>query len=90
MRMPWSNRQGPMKMLVICVTVLLVASGLCGVQGMLAGVLRFGKSDFLVGPIIALGIVGFAAILLSIGGMVIALIWLLFKTIASNSRSGMR
>ena len=90
MKMPWTNRQGPMKLLVISVTVLLVGSGLCGVQGLLLGVLSLRKSDFLAWPIVVLGLVGLAVIPLSIVGLVVASIWLLMKTIASNSRSGLR
>jgi hypothetical protein len=32
MKAPWTNLEGPAKALAISVTVLLVASGLCGMQ----------------------------------------------------------
>ena len=89
MKMPWSNRQGPMKLLAVCATVLVVALGMCGLQGALFwGVLTpVPKSggDALIVSMIVLGYVELAAGLFSIAGIVVALLWLLLKTIASSS-----
>ncbi len=43
MKAPWSNLEGPAKWLVIAVVVLLVSSGLCGLQiAMVAGGNQYG------------------------------------------------
>ena len=36
MKMPWSSLEGPAKVLAICGVVLLVSSGLCGLQSVIA------------------------------------------------------
>ncbi len=91
MKMPWSNRQGPMKLLAICATVLLVAVGMCGLQaavfwGFVRPLPKSGES--LILSMIILGYVELGVGLLSIIGIVVALLWLLFKTIASSSARG--
>lgn len=35
MNVPWQNLHGPARVLAFCATVLLVASGLCGIQAVL-------------------------------------------------------
>jgi hypothetical protein len=88
MKMPWSNRQGPMKLLAICATALLIALGMCGLQGAVFwGFFRpLPKGgDALIVSMIVLGYVELGVGLLSIVGIVVALLWLLFKTIASSS-----
>ena len=83
MKMPWSNRQGPMKLLAISATVLLIALGMCGLQAAVISVLPKG-GDFAVGPLLIVGYGELAAMLLSIVGIVLAFLWLLVKTIASS------
>jgi hypothetical protein len=77
MKMPWSNFTGPARLLVICATVLLIASGLCGMEGYV-----FAK-NIQINPafsdiFVALSITSAAAILLSLlvgAYAVLALIW---------------
>jgi len=47
MRMPWTNLEGPARLPVFCVTILLVASGLCGIQAALQQT-RLGMIGWLV------------------------------------------
>jgi hypothetical protein len=75
MKMPWSNLEGAAKVLAICGAVLLVSSGLCGLQWVIvldAG----GGGEALVNFIMALGIIELAAIAGSIVvGAVAFFIW---------------
>ena len=83
MKMPWTNQQGPMKLLVICATVLLISIGTCGLQAVVISLLLT-NANFLESPLLFLGYLELLAMLLSIAGIVAALFWLLFKTIASS------
>jgi uncharacterized membrane protein SpoIIM required for sporulation len=75
MSKPWSEFEGFAKALVICVVVMLVSSGLCGVQWFLATQLgNYGGA--LSGVLIPLGIIELVAIVVSgSAAVVILLAW---------------
>lgn len=73
MNMPWSKFEGFAKALSICVTVLLVSSGLCGVQWFFA-MGNNGLGSALSGVIVFFGVIELIAIALSAAGTVVILI----------------
>ena len=73
MNMPWRNLEGPAKLLAICGVVLLVSSGLCGLQWFLTMGGNGGSFDALFVP---LGIIELIAVAGSIVvGVVAFFIW---------------
>jgi hypothetical protein len=93
MKMPWTNRQGPAKLIAVCATVLLVAGGLCGVQigvflsaGRLAGnhANINNITDALIPVFIFTGLAELAAVLLCLIGLVIGVIWKILKPREEN------
>jgi hypothetical protein len=83
MKMPWTNRTGPAKLLAVCASVLLVAGGLCGVQ--YAVVLASSNQlNFLLPVFIFTGMAELAAIVLSLAGLVIGAMWLIVKAIRDH------
>jgi hypothetical protein len=74
MKMPWSNLEGPAKLLAICAAVLLVSSGLCGLQLFLAGA-AYGRSD---GLTILFAVLGVVELIAMAGSVVVGIISLLF------------
>jgi len=79
MKMPWSRFEGPAKLLVMCLTILLVASGMCGLQW---AVMSGGTTGATLGAfLIPLGIIELIAIGLSALGLVVVLIFWGARTI---------
>jgi hypothetical protein len=83
MKMPWSNFTGPARLLVICATVLLIASGLCGMEGYV-----FAK-NIQINPalsdiFVALSIASAIAILLSLLVGAYAILALIWKALTKN------
>jgi hypothetical protein len=75
MKMPWTNRQGAAKAIAICVTVLLVSAGLCGMQLLVLNLSR-GSADGLTTIFMITGALELIAILLSVLiGFIALLIW---------------
>jgi len=85
MKMPWSNRQGPLKLLVICATVMLIALGMCGLQAVVLQALPK-SGDFAVGTLLVFFYIELAAMLLSIMGIVVGLVWLVIQKISGNAK----
>jgi hypothetical protein len=83
MKMPWSKFKGLPKLLVICVTVLLVASTLCGLQSSLAVVFN----HFGIAPewLIVLDVAELIAIVLSAAGAVLVVILWVVRTFYSRT-----
>lgn len=74
MNTPWGRFEGLTKLLVICATVLLLASGLCGMQWFIA--ISSGSSGGGLGtPLIPLGVIELIAIALSMVGIVVILVF---------------
>lgn len=68
MKMPWSNLQGPAKLVAISVAVFFVAGGLCGLEAI--GVLRFDGNSGLTGLAFLTGSLELAAMALACLGIV--------------------
>lgn len=69
MKMPWSDLEGPAKVIAISVAAFFVAGGLCGVQW--AVTMRVGGSaDWLASLAIAMGVVEVLVMLLAVVGVV--------------------
>ena len=77
MKMPWSNFEGPAKFVVICLTIFLVAGGLCGLQSSFMGGMRGGDNTF--GIVLAFAGFGeLAVMLVSFALMVVGvLVWII-------------
>jgi hypothetical protein len=77
MNMPWSKFEGPVKLLVIFVTVLLVASGLCGLQWVIAmGIAGPGGGGYIFAVLVGLGYAELLAIAASLVGAAGVLLWM--------------
>ena len=87
MNMPWSKLQGPARWLVIFIAILLVASGLCGLQLLVANHGQ-GNAGALIPVFIILGCVELGAIVVSAAGAIVALVVWIFFRIAGSSRDG--
>lgn len=88
MRAPWSNLEGPARLLVICLTILLVASGLCDLQLLITNGGN-GGTDSLAIPFIILGFIELGVMLISAFVGASALVaWILTLFGKSSSRSG--
>ena len=86
MKMPWSELEGPAKVLAICAAVFLVASGLCGMEFFVAGAAG-SRANSLISVFIAIGVLSLNANAGSlIVGFIALILWLVgFKD--SNRRS---
>jgi hypothetical protein len=91
--MPWTNREGPAKLIAVCATVLLVAGGLCGVQyGVFLSVASLAGNhaninnimNSVVPVFIFTGLAELAAVLLCLIGLVIGVIWKILKPREEN------
>lgn len=76
MNMPWRDLEGPAKVLAICGAVLLVASGLCGLQWVIFVDGMGGNGDSLVmNVIIPLGILELtamaASLVIAVGALIV-------------------
>jgi hypothetical protein len=82
MKIPWKNLEGPARLLLICLTVLLIAGGLCGLQFVLSASLygRRMPSFFML-----IGILELIAILVSGLVAIGALIAWLIQRLRSGS-----
>ena len=79
MKVPWQNLEGPARLLVISLTVLLVAAGLCGLQFVL-NVSAYGNMPrFLV----LIGLIELIAIVVSALVVIGALIAWLIQAVRS-------
>jgi hypothetical protein len=77
MRMPWSKFEGPARLLMLFVTILLVASGLCGLQWVIVtGMAGSGAGGYIFVVLIGLGYAELFAIAVSLAGAVGVLVWL--------------
>jgi hypothetical protein len=77
MNMPWSKLEGPAKWLVVFITILLVSSGLCGLQMLIANGGQ-GNVGGLIPVFIVLGFFEIGAMAISAFGAVLMLIvWLI-------------
>lgn len=75
MRMPWTNLEGPARLLVMCITVLLVSAGLCGLQ--LAIVSSDNGNPWIANLFILTGFVELVAMILSaLVGIIALMVWL--------------
>lgn len=72
---PWRNVEGPAKVLVVFVTMLLVATGLCGVQWFLFAIGGRDLGAFMT-VIFVLGYLELAVMAISLAGAVITLLWM--------------
>ena len=73
MKYPWSNLIGIPKALVVCIAVLLVSSGLCGMQWAIASALK-GDGGAIGGLFMLTGIVELFVMVVSACGIVLLLI----------------
>lgn len=85
MNMPWTNRHGAAKMVVICVAVLLVSAGLCGVQLLILNAGNIKTSSALTSVFMVTGAVEIIAILVAILVGIIALLVSAFGRIFRRS-----
>jgi hypothetical protein len=88
MNMPWRNLEGPAKVLAICAVVLLVSSGLCGLQWVI-----YGSGRDWTALLIPFGILEFGAMIGSVVVGVVALfLWVaqrIYNSVADrNERRG--
>lgn len=75
MKMPWSELEGPAKLLAICAAIFLVCSGLCGMEWFIAG-MAGGKAQALLPAMVILGIIQAIAIVVSgIVGFIALILW---------------
>jgi hypothetical protein len=76
MKMPWNDLEGPAKVLITSVAVLLVAAGLCGTQFLIMSGIR-GNAPALTSVFMLTGIIELVAMLIAAVVAVAALIaWL--------------
>jgi hypothetical protein len=77
MKMPWSNFEGPAKLVVFCLTIFLVAGGLCGLQWAISNGMHSGVDNLAVVFAIT-GILELGVMLLSLAAMIGgALVWMI-------------
>jgi hypothetical protein len=87
MKTPWQNLQGPAKWLVLFATILLVASGLCGLQLLMVNSNMYAP-NWIGNVFLILGFVEIIAIVIStIGGLVALLFWIFHRIAASAQDS---
>jgi hypothetical protein len=73
--MPWSELEGPAKLLAICVAIFLVSSGLCGMEFLIAG-MAGARANSLVPLFIAIGVLSLIAIAISVVvGFIALILW---------------
>lgn len=77
MQSPWRNLRGPARLLANCATVLLVASGLLGVEAGIMIVLGDAR-DIVIKPFILLGYLEFCAMFFSSLGIICGILGLIF------------
>ena len=75
--MPWRNLRGPARLLALCATILLVASGLIGVEAGIMIILGPARS-IVVKPFVLLGYLEVCAALFSIVGIVCSIVGFIF------------
>jgi hypothetical protein len=76
MRAPWSRLTGRARILVLCATVLLIASGLCGTQLLILNAVPNGSGNNLTALFMITGILELVAMALSAAGVIVAaLVW---------------
>jgi len=76
MNMPWTNRHGAAKVVVICVVVLLVSAGLCGMQLLVLNDGNIKSSSDLTEVFMVTGAVEVVAILVAtLVGVIALLVW---------------
>ncbi|MGD0911202.1 MAG: hypothetical protein ABR928_04860 [Terracidiphilus sp.] len=73
MKMPWSSLEGPAKVLAICGVVLLVSSGLCGLQSVIAFNGNGGSLDAIFIPLGIFELVAMAGSVLV--GLLTLMVW---------------
>lgn len=77
MQKPWMNLSGPAKMVAISATVLLVASGMLGIEAGLMIVLGSGR-DVVLKPFTILGYLEICGIFFSLLGIIAGIVGLIF------------
>jgi hypothetical protein len=74
---PWSNLRGPARLLANCATILLVASGLLGIEAAIAIVLGEAR-DIILKPFVLLGYLEICAMFFSTLGILCGIVGLIF------------
>lgn len=77
MRILWTNLRGPARLLAVSATILLIASGLLGVEAGIMIILGPAR-DIVTKPFVLLGYVEACAMLFSIIGIAAAIVGLIF------------
>lgn len=77
MQMPWRNLRGPARLLALCATILLVASGLLGVEAGIMIILGPAR-DIVVKPFVLLGYLEVCAAFFSLVGILCAIVGFIF------------
>jgi hypothetical protein len=75
--MPWRNLRGPARLLALCATILLIASGLLGVEAAIMIILGPARS-IVVKPFILLGYLEVCAAFFSLVGIICATVGFIF------------
>ena len=65
MNLPWSRLEGPARLLVTCIAILLVAAGLCGLQLVILNVGTSAINNGLASLFFVTGIIELAAMAIS-------------------------
>jgi hypothetical protein len=74
---PWRNLRGPARLLALCATILLVASGLLAIEA--GAMLILGPArNIVIKPFILLGYLEVCAIFFSLVGIICAIVGLIF------------
>ena len=77
MKLSWSNLTVPAKAVVICITILLVASGLCGLQWTFVGKHWDNNHNVMIALFMLTGVIELLVMALSaVGAVVAAFIWI--------------
>jgi hypothetical protein len=83
MKTPFSELQGPAKVLAICIVIVFVGSGLCGLEWAVAGALG-GKGQSFLPAIVVLGIIQAIAIIVAVLVAFIALVVMIIRAISGR------
>ena len=77
MQSPWRNLRGPARLLALCATVLLVASGLLAIEA--GTMLILGPArNIVIKPFVLLGYLEVCAVFFSLVGIISAVVGLIF------------
>ena len=82
MNLPWSRLEGPARLLVTCIVILLVAAGLCGLQLLI--LTEYPDSNKLTSLFIVTGLIELGVVIVSIVLALAALVRLIWLRITHN------